>query len=184
MDFHKKGIALFKASRRYYMTWRKKLTPVRVKDAFYNGDENRSIKKLFPGKNLQYFDSSSYDIVVGDYQRGLKYVDETGTYYMFWSANSFWAYPQSVAVGKVVDGIIYMIREHFPRGEFDLDFLEFPEEHIKNKTKGFKPRSYSHAFFGLPSRMEDITKEDEKCLKIAYEGIRAFSKLIENIQYN
>ena len=183
MTFGKREIGLFKANRRYYITWRKNLKPSQIKEAFYNGAEDRSIKKLFPGKNLQYFDSHCYDIVVGDYQRGLKYVTESGTYYMFWSANSFWAYPQSIAVGKVVNGIIYMIREHFPRGEFDLDFLEFPEEHINNKTKGFKPRSYSHAFYGLPSRMEDITAEDEKCIKIAYEGIKAFSKLIENVKY-
>lgn len=178
MTFGKQEIGEFKSKCRYYTTWRQDLKPRQVKDAFYNGDESRSIKKLFPGKNLQYFDSSYYDIVVGDYQRGLKYVDESGTYYLFWSANSFWAEPQSIAVGKSVDGKIYLIREHFPKGEFDLDFMEFSEEHVNENARGFRPRSYRHIFYGLPSRIEDITDEDVKCLKIAYEGIRAFSKLI------
>ena len=83
MTFNKWEIGRFKAKRRYYITWRKNLKPRQIKEAFYNGDENRSIKKLFPRKNLQYFDSSYYDIVVGDYQRGLRYVTQNGTYYLF-----------------------------------------------------------------------------------------------------
>lgn len=183
MTFSKRKIAEFKAKRRHYITWRKSLKPRQIKEAFYNGDEKRGLEVLFPDKNLEYCRSYMYDIVVGDYQLGLKYVNEKETYYMFWSANSFWAYPQDVAVGKAVDGKIYLIREHFPNGEYSLNFRVIPEEYINRNERGFRPKSYNHSIFVIPSRIEqiveDITDEDVKCLKIAYEGIRAFSKLIE-----
>lgn len=185
MKFSKRQIAEFKAKRRLYITWRKKLKPCQIKEAFYNGDEKRGLKVLFPDKNLDYCRCYMYDIVVGDYQLGLKFVNEKGTYYMFWSANSFWAYPQDVAVGKAVDGKIYLVRERFPNGYYSLSFKVIPEEYVDRNERGFRPKSYNHSIFVIPScielAVEDITDEDVKCLKIAYEGIQAFSKLIEEI---
>ncbi len=185
MKFSKRQIAEFKAKGRHYIIWRKNLKPRQIKEAFYNGDEKRGLKELFPDKNLDYCRCYMYDIVVGDYQSGLKYINEKGTYYMFWSANSFWAYPQDIAIGKAVDGKVYLIREHVPNGEYSLNFRVISEEYIERNEKGFRPRSYDHRIFVNPSRIEeaveDITDEDVKCLKIAYEGIRTFSKLIEKI---
>ena len=185
MTFSKRQIVEFKAKRRLYLTWRKNLKPRLIKECFYNGDEKLSLKALFPDKNLEYCRSYMYDIVVGDYQLGLKYVNEDGTYYMFLSANSFWAYPQDVAVGKAVDGKIYLIREHFPNGIYKLNFREIPEEYINKNERGFRPKSYNHSILAMPSCIdeviEEITDEDVKCLKIAYEGVRAFSKLIAEI---
>lgn len=185
MKFSKRQIVEFKAKRRFYITWRKNLKPRLIKEAFYNGDEKRGLKVLFPDKNLSYCRCYMYDIVVGDYQLGLKFVNEKGTYYMFWSANSFWAYPQDVAVGKAVDGKIYLVREHFPNGDYKLNFRVIPEEYIDRNERGFRPKSYNHTIMVFPSRIEqvieEITDNDVKCLKIAYEGIQAFSKLIEEI---
>ena len=185
MKFGKRQIAEFKAKSRFYITWRKNLKPRLIKEAFYNDDEKRGLKVLFPGKNLNYCRCYMYDIVVGDYQLGLKFVNEKGTYYMFWSANSFWAYPQDVAVGKAVDGKIYLVREHFPIGNYKLNFRVIPEEYIDRNERGFRPKSYNHSIMVIPSCIEqvieEITDKDVKCLKIAYEGIRAFSKLIEEI---
>lgn len=185
MTFSKRQIVEFKAKRRHYITWRKNLKPRRIKECFYNGDERYSIKELFPDKNLEYCHSYMYDIVVGDYQLGLKYVNESGTYYMFWSANSFWAYPQDVAVGKAVDGKIYLIREHFPNGDYTVNFRVIPEEYINRNERGFRPKSYNHSIFVFSSQtekaQEEITDEDVKCIKIAYDGVRAFSKLIDGV---
>lgn len=90
MEFSKKGIAEFKAKKRYYTTWRKKLIPKNVKECFYNNNDECSIKTFFPGKKLQYCNCCMYDVVIGDYQAGIKYVDGEETYYLFWSANSYY----------------------------------------------------------------------------------------------
>lgn len=185
MTFNKRQIANFKAKGRFYITWRKNLKPQQIKKFFYNDDQERyHIKNLFKGKNLQYCYCYMYDIVVGDYQLGLKYENEDGTYYMFWAANSFWAYPQDIAVGKAVDGEVYLVREHFSDGR-KLNFRVISEEYITKNERGFRPKSYNHSIFVMRSHIEEvieeITDEDVKCLKIAYEGVRAFSKLIEEI---
>lgn len=104
---------------------------------------------------------------------------------MFLSANTFWAPPQDVAIGKAVGGKIYLIREHFPNPGCQLNFREIPEEYINRNERGFRPRSYNHSILITTSNIEEasesIADEDVKCLKIAYEGVRAFSKLIEEI---
>lgn len=185
MSFSKRQIAEFKSKGRHYITWRKNLKPRQIKEAFYNGDEKRGLKELFPDKNLDYCCCYMYDIVVGDYQLGLKYVNEKGTYYMFLSANSFWAHPQDIAIGKAVDGKVYLIREHVPNGEYTLNFRVIPEEYIDRNERGYRPRSYNNSILVFPSEIEkaieNITDEDVKCFEIAYEGIKAFSKLIEEI---
>ncbi len=183
MKFSKRLIAEFKAKRRFYITWRKNLKPHQIKEIFYNEDEKHDIKELFPGKKIEYCHSYMYDIVVGDYKLGLRYVNEKETYYMFWSANSFWSYPQDIAVGKAIDKKIYLVCEHFPNGNYGLNFRIIPEEYINKNERGFRPKSYNHSIFVIPFHIEEvikeITDEDVKCLKNAYEGIKAFSTLIE-----
>ncbi len=185
MKFSKRQIVEFKAKRRAFITWRKNLKPDQLKKSFYNNDKTSTLKTLFPNRNLSYCHCSMYDIVVGSYQLGLKYVNEKGTYYMFCAANSFWANPQDVAVGKVVDGKVYLVRESFPRSDYSMNFRVIPEECINREDKGFRPKSYNHSIFVPPSCVEqvvkDITDYDIKCLKIAYEGIQEFSKIIGEI---
>ncbi len=184
MTFNKKQIAEFKSKGRSFITWRKSLKRSQIQEFFYNSDDRCSIKALFPNKDLEYCKCYMYDIVVGDYQLGLKYVNENGTYYMFLAANSFWAPPQDVAIGKAVGGKIYLIREHFPNSGYKLNFREIPEEYINRNERGYRPRSYNHSILIISNSeeaSESIADEDVKCLKIAYEGVRAFSKLIEEI---
>lgn len=185
MTFTKRQVAEFKAKCRFYTTWRKNLKPYQIKKAFYNGYRNVDLKVLYPDKNLDYCSCYMYDIVIGDYKLGLKYVDENGTYYMFLSANSFFAYPQNVAIGRAIAGKVYLVCEHFPNGGNDLNFRVILEDYIDRKERGFRPKSYNHSISVFPSSIErevkNITDEDIKCLKIAYQGIKAFSKLIEEI---
>lgn len=185
MTFSKEQIAEFKSKGRSYITWRKNLERAQIKEYFYNSDnDSHNIKALFPDKNLEYCECRMYDIVSGDYELGLRYVNEQGTYYMFLSANTFWALPQEVAIGKAVDGKIYLICENFPNYAFSLNFREIPEEYINRNEKGFRPKSYNHSIFitsNIEKTAKDISDEDVKCLKIAYEGVREFSKLIEEV---
>lgn len=183
MKFTKQGIIDFKQKGRSYVTWRKLLKRGSIKYFFYNSDRRLSIKVLFPGRNLEYCECNMYHIVLGDYQLGLKYVNDSGTYYMFLAANSCDAPPQNIAIGKAVDGKIYLICEQMPDTGYTLNFREIPEEYINRNEKGFRPRSYDHSIFiGHASNQEEnvqmISDEDVKCLKIAYEGVRAFSRLI------
>ena len=182
MEFSKKGIAEFKAKKRYYTTWRKKLIPKKIKECFYNDDDERNIKTLFPGKKLQYCNCCMYDLVVGDYQAGIKYVDGEETYYLFWASNSYWANPKSIAVGKSIKGNVYLIREDFQRMENKLNFRIISEEYINKSEMGFRPRSYNNSVFitssAVNESIEELTDIDVKTMRIAYEGIRAFSKLI------
>ena len=184
MKFSDEQIKNFKGERRSYITWRKRLKPEQIKDFFYNSDDKYSIKDIFPGKDLEYCRCGTNDIVVGDFQLGVKYSNKTGNYYMFLGANSFWASPRDVAIGKAVDGRIYLIREHFPCHVYYyyLGFKEIPEEYINGDENVFDLRNYNHhIMFPVLEASNDITDEDVKCLRIAYEGVRAFSKLIEEI---
>lgn len=175
MKFDKRDIIEFKLKGRNYLTWRKKIRPREIKEIFYN-DEN-SLKNPLPDKNIEYCHCDMYVIVIGDYKLGIKYTTEEGTYYMFLSANTFWAYPQDIAIGKVVDGVIYLIKD---KGHC-LSFREIPEEYINKDNKGWRPKSYNRAVLINKDTDEELfSEEDVKCLKIAYEGIRAFSKLIED----
>ena len=186
MKFSKKEIAEFKAKGRWYLTWRKNLKPYQIKKCFYNDNsEQYNIKTLFPDKNLEYYFSDVCEgIVDGDFMRGLKYVNETGTYYMFYSANTSWANPHNIAVGKLIEGKIYLIHEFFPTAYYNLDFMIIPKEYI-NTNRNRYLQVYNHRIFVVLERVEkaveDITDEDVKCLRIAYDGIREFSKLIEKI---
>lgn len=186
MKFTKQGIAEFKC-KRSYLTWRKNLKRRRIFDYLYSDDPNRSLENLYPGKDIQYCHCYMYHIVTGDYQLGIKYVNENGTFYMFLAANSRWAPPQDVAVGKAMNGQVYLIREHLPYGSNHVNFRVISEEYITKNEKGFCPKSYNHSVhisqFRLAKAEEEITDEDVKCAKIAYEGVRAFSKLIDEAAF-
>lgn len=185
MKFTRDAIIDFKAKRRAYLTWRKKLNRLKIKEAFFPNSQI-PVQEIFPGRNIEYCQIHAYrGICVGDYHLGIKYTDETGTYYMFLAANTFWAAPQDVAVGKAVDGQIYLLREFFYPYSYELMLRRVPEEYVNKDVRGFVPRGYEKNIFMVQSRTSreelraQISDEDIKCLKIAYEGVRAFSKLIE-----
>ena len=60
---------------------------------------------------------------------------------MLCTANSFGADSQYVAVGKAVDGKIYLVSECFPNGDYSMSFRVIPEEHIYRNEREFRPRS-------------------------------------------
>ena len=104
----------------------------------------------------------------------------TGTYYYLSST----AHIDEHAIGKVVDGKIYFIVENIFGENNMLTFVEILEKYINRKEEGFRPKAYRHSIY-VESK-EDITDEDLKCFKIAFDGIEEFSKLINKLinEYN
>lgn len=180
MNITKQGITLFKSSKKYYLTFKKDLTPQNIKNTFYG---EKKISEIFPNTKIEYCNLYMYNIAYGDFTLGIKYVNENGTYYMFIGANSHGAPPQEVAIGKVVNGIIYFICEQFPMYENYIGFREISEEYINKNEKGFIPKSYSNALTIFKSNIDvvnaNITDEDIKCINIAYEGVKEFNNLIK-----
>lgn len=66
--------------------------------------------------------------------------------------------------------------------ENNLNFRIIPEEYINKSEMGFRPKSYNHSVLitssDIKESIEELTDKDVKILRIAYESIRAFSKLI------
>ena len=180
MTFTKQKIVEFKERRRYFLTWRNNLKPHNIKNLFYKNEEEEklTIKDILRDENLEYCDCYSYNIAKGDYRQGIKYVNEKGTYYLFWTAKTIWVSPKSIAVGKVVNGKIYFIREDFINGISNLSFIEIPENDINNNVTNPIYKRYQNTIYDIPSHSGRITEEDVKCINIAYEGVTVFSKLI------
>lgn len=174
MEFTKKKIVEFLHERRSYI--REKLGWREIQDCFYGDDE---LAEIFPGKNLEYCKMYMYDIAYGDCQFGIKYSNESGTYYMFIGANSSWAPPQRVGVGKAVDGKIYLIVENMPDNSCCLTFREVPEEYINKNECAFRPKTYINIVSAIGfAKSEEVTDEDLKCFEIACEGLEAFKALM------
>lgn len=180
MSFTKQKIVEFKTKRRYFLTWRKNLKPHNIRKLFYKNDEEEkfTIKDILPDENIEYCDCYSHNIATGDYRHGIRYVNETGTYYLLWVARTIWVSPRSIAVGKAVDGKIYFIREDFPDGITNLSFIEIPENDINNSEINSMSKGYYNTIYKIPSHSRLITQEDVKCINIAYEGVKVLSKLI------
>lgn len=183
MKFKAREIIEFKSKGRFYISWRKKLKPQQIKDYFYHNSIKEGIKALFNDKKLKYC-QPMHALYLG-YEQGVKYENENGTYYLFWVAKSPQDEPALISVGKAVDGKIYVIEEVFPLGKHIVSFKEIPEEQINRKESGLIPIIYRNSIFAFPQMkelaLELITVEDEKCIKIAYEGVRAFSNLIGEV---
>ena len=183
--FTKQQIVEFKSKKRYFITWKKTLRSDEIKDCFYR-DETSNIKKIFPNENIRYCNCDN-SIVKGKFCLGIKYTKRDENYYIFLSANSVWSPPKSIAIGKEEKGIIYLIKEKFPNGEFCATLIEIPKEKIESQENIFIQKSYLHDIFISPSHLDksmlEIKDEDVKCLEIAYEGIEVFSELIKK-SYN
>ena len=186
MIFTKQKILEYKKKRRYFLTWRSNIKPYHIRNLFYKNEEEEklTIKDILPDENLDYCECYTQNIATGDYQQGIKYVNETGTYYLFWAAKTIWVSPRSIAVGKAVNGKIYFIREDFPDKITDLSFIEIPENDINNSETKSMSKRYHNTIYEIPSHSRLITQEDVKCINIAYEGVKVFSKLISKCLNN
>lgn len=192
MKFSREGIADFVSEGKTYITWRTGIEPSNAKDFFYSG---RNLKEQYQGVDIEYCNLGHGEylckVARGDFVTGLRYVLEGETYYIFLGANSFYAPPQSIAIGKAQAGRIYLIYENISRHkEYEECFIIVPEEYIYKDVKGFIPKIYCHTIQILPSKAEKdknkvrITDEDIKCLQIAYEGIKVFKDLIKKFPIN
>lgn len=162
-----------------YIFWRTNLDRFKMREYFYN--EKHPLKESFPDKNIEYCACEKYRLVVGDFTKGLKYVNEQGTYYMFLAANSYWAPVQDIAIGKAVNGTVYLMQDGYP-SYFEIKCIEITEDYIGPRHSGFVPRSNWRTIYTrriqTEQSIEAITDENWKCLEIAYEGVVAFSDLI------
>lgn len=188
MKFNRDAIINFINKKRMYCTWRKKLDQYRIRRAFYPYFE-KNVQKVFPDKDIQtcavpYFSGWGAD----GYKLGFRYTNETGTYYLFTTAFQIFpdkvGAPDKVAVGKVVDGNLYLLEERFLPMTPVVSLKVISEEEIAKRELQPKWIHDKSIYFNYVTRSDDaefresITDEDIKCLKIAYEGVRAFSKLI------
>ena len=130
-------------------------------------------------KNVEYVSLSDYCVVFGDFIIGLKYTsDEDEKYYMFISANSRFALPQQIAIGKVTGEMIYLTHEMFPNS-VNLNFVAFPESSINTRTKGFVPRSHRDSI-GYNEDINTKSEKTQKCLENGIDACEVFSKLLNN----
>ena len=146
-----------------------------IRDLFF---DLKKLKKRNEELTIQQFFPPNYNSLVwGDFCSGVKYVDESKELnYMLFSANTFRAWPQQIAVGKPKDGKVYLVKEHFPNDAGFLSTIIVREEYFEDKVIGFVPRRYERQFF-MPSQELNITNNDIMCIKIAYEAIKAFNNL-------
>lgn len=187
MKFNREGIADFISKGRTYITWRTGIEPCKAKENFYSG---RNLAEQYQGVDIKYCKPMNweypYNVARGDFVTGLKYVLEGKNYYIFLGANSFYAPPQSIAIGKAQEEKIYLIYENISRNkEYEESFIIVPEEYIFKDVKGFIPKAYYNTI-QIPNLKAEkdknkakITDQDIKCLQIAYEGIEAFKELIK-----
>lgn len=187
MKFSREGIADFVSEGKSYITWKTGIEPRNAKNFFYSG---RNLKEQYQGVDIECCNLGRREylskVAHGDFVTGLKYVLKGESYYIFLGANSFYAPPQSIAIGKAQEGKIYLIYEDIsPYKNYEECFIIIPEEYIYKKAKGFIPKTYCHTIQILPLKAEKdknkakITDEDIKCLRIAYEGVEAFKDLIK-----
>jgi len=186
MKFTRDGIIDFIGRGRSYLTWRTDIEPRRAKEIFYSG---RKLSEQYPGVDIKYCSPTRlyypYDVARGDFSTGLMYKSKGETCYVFIGANSVYAPAQSIAIGKSQDGNIYLIYEDCScYTGYKERFIIVSEEHMLKNPKGFRPKAYYHSVTVLPSKKDkevvEITDRDITCLKIAYEGVRAFKKLLQD----
>lgn len=182
MKFDRESIANFKAQGRRYISWRSHIKPFKVRDFFYDAISDYELDEDTPIKRrLKYCDSR---IQLGDgiYRKGIEYTVGDETYYMFWSADSYWTLPRDIFVGKLVNRSIHLIGEEFSSKNKDmLRFTIIPQAFVDRVY--VKGELYQNTIFADSSffRKKSIFDKDIECLKNAYEGVRAFNNLIKEI---
>lgn len=171
--FKKEDIIKFKSGYQSYISYGTNITPCNVYDAFFDSKTDKT------DLGVSFCTSRMYEVSAGDFNSGIRYSCNGETYYMFVGANSAYAPAQSISVGKAKDGLVYLVWEYFPHHEYAIQFRIIPEEYIDRNEPGFRPKSYQNSIMVLGGKIKgEITDIDIECLKIASEGILAFSKLI------
>lgn len=182
MKFDRASIAKFKSEEKRYISWRKHIKPFKVRDFFYNSIRDYEVDEDTPIRRRLNYCDSRIQLGEGIYRKGLKYVVGEETYYMFWSTDSYWSLPKEIFVGKLVNGSIHLIGESFNGRDTDkLRFVIIPQSFVDNVF--VKGELYQNTIFANSAffRKETIFDKDIECLKTAYDGVRAFSKLIKEI---
>lgn len=188
MKLTRDGIAEFISKGRTYITWRTGINRDNVKEYFYSG---RDLTEQYPEVDIKYCRPEkmeyTYNVTRGDFVTGLKYVCGNEKYYIFLGAASFDAPAESIAIGKAKDGKIYLVYEECSTSkpaykEYREKIIIATEQYICGHPRGFVPAAYYHTIRVLPCEVKEkkaeITARDIEALKIAYEGIMAFKKLI------
>lgn len=182
MKFDRDSIAEFKAQGKRYISWRKNIKPFMVRDLFYDRIDDYELTRESKDKEELNYCEAKVKLGEGVYRKGVKYSHGDKTYYMFWSTDSYWTLPRDIFVGKLVGGSIHLIGEQFSsKKKALLRFVIIPQEYVENVYE--KGELYQNMIIaGSPFfQKEAIFDKDIECLKNAYEGIRAFSKLIHEI---
>lgn len=188
MKFTREGIIKFISKGRSYITWRTGINRETVMKHFFTEHchPGVDIRECRPG-NLRY----RYDLTAGDYATGFKYVQDGKTYYMFLGVNTitlgvetFAESIESIAIGRVKDGRMYLIYEEPSKYRENKEKLIIAlEKHICDEGYASIPRGYYHTICVQPFQKEEarneIKPQDIECLKVAYEGVEAFKKLMK-----
>lgn len=140
MKFNREGISDFVSKGKTYITWRTGIEPCNAKENFYSGQK---LTEQYPWVDITYCNPRNgeypYQVARGDFVTGLKYVLDGKHYYIFIGSNSFYAPPQSIAIGKAQERKIYLIYENISAyKEYEESFIIVSEEYI------FKVKKLSH----------------------------------------
>lgn len=182
MDFSKECIAEFKAEGKRYITWRKNVKPHIIRKLFYNSINGYETVEEWPIKKTFEYCSAKLLIGTGTYRQGMRYTVGDQKFYLFWSADSYWTLPRDIFVGKTVDDNLYLIGEVFGRNSGSIiKFARIPKGYVEDIPIRGKAYEHTIAAYAESFSEKDIFDEDVQCLKAAYEGVRAFSKLISMI---
>lgn len=181
----KEDIIQFKAKGLSYISSKDGIEPIDVYNAFYGARDD----KTYLGTT--YCSPYVYEVSRGDFNYGLKYSYNDENYYMFIGANSEYAPPQTISVGKAKDGLIYLIWENVPDPGANMQLRIISEEYVNKNEPGFRPTSYRNFISAcgpfekrVKQLNEIIADRDVQCVEIALEGITVFSKLIKDILSN
>ncbi len=180
MVFSKQEIAKIKGEGKYCIIEGSNVrrTLKKFRDTFYvhnNVDINEELKQRFPEKNIE---CCNFNVIWGDYKIGIKYTDQKDIYYIFLGGSCFYELPEMIAVGKEVDGDIYLICELFPNNRRCIRFMI-----VSENEEGFETK-YKHIVVAPTSKYKNMVKEieteDVKCFAKSFRAIKAFNKLVKD----
>lgn len=179
MRFSKRSIAEFKSRGMLYIFEQTEFSPENILQTFYAPYAQKNLEKWC------FCHSFVYKIANGTYTEGARHITKNGNYYMFWGAKNINEPAHCLTIGMAVKGNLYMIKEDLNQTGYDITFLIVPENIIDNARDDVNPELYMHSINFSPRNKKNddygLTDEDVKCIRIAYKGVKAFSKLIKEL---
>jgi hypothetical protein len=178
--FTKENIAQVKANKGSIIRDNTNISPENVYHAFFIlNEETKSM-------GVEHCCSPMYAVSVGDFNSGVKYNHNGENYYLFYGANTSYAPPQTMAIGKAKEGLVYLIWEITDVGpDSFIKFRIIPEKYINRNESGFRPKSYENYIDPSLNRIDEavskLTDRDVECVEMAFDAIAVFSNLIESI---